>query len=37
MSDPTPNAYTDNKKIVINSGILRVAQSDADLATDHRP
>lgn len=32
VSDPTPNAYTNSKKIVIYSGILRVAQSDADLA-----
>ena len=33
VSNPTPNAYTDNKKIVIYAGILRVAHSDADLAT----
>jgi Zn-dependent protease with chaperone function len=32
VSDPTPNAFTDSKKIVIYSGILRVAPSDADLA-----
>jgi len=32
VSDPTPNAFTNYKKIVIYSGILRVARSDADLA-----
>jgi Zn-dependent protease with chaperone function len=32
VSDPTPNAFTNYKKIVIYSGILRVEQSDADLA-----
>lgn len=32
VSEPTPNAFTDSKKIMIYSGILRVAQSDADLA-----
>jgi hypothetical protein len=33
VSEPTPNAFTNNKKIVIYSGILRVARSDAELAT----
>ena len=32
VSNQTANAYTDNEKIVIQSGILRVTQSDADLA-----
>jgi Zn-dependent protease with chaperone function len=32
VSDQTANAYTDDEKIVIYSGILRVARSDADLA-----
>ncbi len=32
VSNQTANAYTTNDKIVLNSGILRVAQSDADLA-----
>jgi Zn-dependent protease with chaperone function len=32
VSNPTPNAFTDAKKIVIQSGILRVAQTDAQLA-----
>lgn len=30
--EPRPNAYTDDKKIVIQSGILRTLRSDADLA-----
>jgi hypothetical protein len=32
VSNPEPNAYTDAKKIVIYSGMPRVAQSNADLA-----
>jgi hypothetical protein len=32
VGNPAPNAYTDSKKIVIFSGMLRVAQSNADLA-----
>jgi Zn-dependent protease with chaperone function len=31
-SDPDPNAQTDGSKIVIQSGILRVARTDAELA-----
>lgn len=31
-SDPTPNAFTDYRKIVVQSGILRLTKSDADLA-----
>jgi Peptidase family M48/PDZ domain len=30
--DGTANAYTDNKKIVIQSGVLRLTRNDADLA-----
>jgi predicted Zn-dependent protease len=30
--DPTPNSFTDYSKIAIQSGILRVTRSDADLA-----
>ena len=32
QSTPIPNAYSTGKKIVIQSGILRVAQTDAELA-----
>jgi hypothetical protein len=32
VSNPTPNAYTDSTRIVIHSGILRVARDDAELA-----
>jgi peptidase M48-like protein/PDZ domain-containing protein len=31
-TNPDPNAFTDYKKIVIQSGILRVTRTDADLA-----
>jgi hypothetical protein len=31
-TDPDPNAATDGKKIVIQSGIMRVARTDAELA-----
>jgi len=31
--DPKPGASTDDERIVVQSGILRVARSDADLAT----
>ena len=31
-TDATPNAFTDYRKIVIQSGILRAAQNDSDLA-----
>jgi hypothetical protein len=30
---PTPNAFTDYKKIVVQSGVLRMTRTDADLAT----
>lgn len=32
-SDPSPGAFTDYKKIVIQTGILRLTKTDADLAT----
>ncbi len=32
-TNPVPNAFTDYKKIVIQSGILRMLRTDADLAT----
>ena len=32
-TDPTPNAFTDYKRIVIQSGIFRLTRTDADLAT----
>lgn len=32
-SDPAPNAFTNYRKIVIQSGILRLTKSDSDLAT----
>ena len=32
VTDGTANAYTDYKKIVIQSGVLRLTRSDADLA-----
>ena len=32
VTDGTANAYTDYKKIVIQSGVLRLARNDADLA-----
>lgn len=31
-SDPTPGAFTDSRKIVVQSGILRVTKTDTDLA-----
>lgn len=32
-SDPAPDAFTDNRKIVVQTGILRLTKTDADLAT----
>ena len=32
VSDPVPNAFTDNKKIVVQSGFLRSLQTDSELA-----
>ncbi len=32
VTGPAPNAFTDDKKIVIQSGVLRLTNSDADIA-----